>query len=243
MCLAELFQAAREVFRHGDEAALTLHRLEHDAGDRLGIDVTLEEPLETVNGVVGRDAAVRVRRGSAVDLRREGPEAPLVGDDLARHRHRHQRPAVEGPVEDDDGRATRGHPRDLDCVLDRLRARVDEDALLLVPPAGRELGKAATHLHVWLVEADHEALMQVAVDLLVDGRHRCGEAVAGVLAPQSAGEVDVLAAVDVPDARPLGTVDDEGGRRYASGDVALSGREDAVGRTSLLQRHLPSLQR
>ena len=49
--------------------------------------------------------------------------------------------------------------------------------------------------------------MEVAVDLLVDRRRR--EAVAGVLAPEPAGEVDVLAAVDVPDACAFRAVDDE----------------------------------
>ena len=46
-----------------------------------------------------RDPAVRVRRGRAVDLGRERPEALLVGLDLAGQRHRHQRAAVEAAVE------------------------------------------------------------------------------------------------------------------------------------------------
>src|SRR5581483_6903837 len=45
----ELSQTPREVGRHGDEAALALHRLEHGAGDRLRIDVALEEPLQRVD--------------------------------------------------------------------------------------------------------------------------------------------------------------------------------------------------
>ena len=52
-----------------------------------------------------------------------------------------------------------------------------------------------------------------------------------------AGEVDVLAAVDVPDARALGAGDDERGRRDAAGDVPLAGLLDALGRAAFLQRH------
>ena len=58
--------------------------------------------------------------------------------------------------------------RDLDRVLDRLRARVDEQRALLVAAAGRELREPPADLDVRLVHPDHEALVQVAVDLFVD---------------------------------------------------------------------------
>ena len=112
-------------------------------------------------------------------------------------------------VEDDDrGPAGRG-ARDLDRVLDRLRAGVDEDRPLLLARARRELREPAADLDVRLVHPDHEALVQVAVDLLVDRGDGRREPVAGVLAAEPAGEVDVLAAVDVPDACAFRPVDDE----------------------------------
>ncbi len=49
---------------------------------------------------------------------------------------------------------------------------------------------------------DHRALVQVAVDLLVHRLHDRGQRVADVRAADAPGEVDVLAAVDVPDPAP-----------------------------------------
>ena len=43
---AELLQPRQVVGRHGEKPAFALHRLEHDAGDRSGIDIGLEEPLQ-----------------------------------------------------------------------------------------------------------------------------------------------------------------------------------------------------
>ena len=118
---------------------------------------------------------------------------------------------------------------------------LSEQALLLVASAGRELGEAAADLDVRLVHPDHEALVEVAVDLLVDGRDRRRWPVAGVLAAEAAGEVDVRAAVDVLDARALGPGDDEGRSGHAGGDVALAGRDDGVGCAALPQSHAASL--
>ena len=77
---------------------------------------------------------------------------------------------MERVVEDDDARAARGDARDLDRVLERLGAGVDEQCLLILAPARRELGQLPANLDVRLVHADDEALVQVPVDLLVDGR-------------------------------------------------------------------------
>ena len=117
------FRESREVVRrHDDETALALDGLEHDAGDRFGVDLALEQVLEGGDRSVGVDAAVRVRRRSPVDLARERTEARLVRPHLARHRHRQERAAVEAVVENDNGRPAGGAARDLDRVLDRLGA-------------------------------------------------------------------------------------------------------------------------
>src|SRR5205823_5691250 len=91
------------------------------------------------------------------------------------------------------------------------------------------------HLDVRLVHPDHEALVQISVDLLVDGRGR--ESVTRVLTAEPAGEVDVLAAVDVPHARALGTGDDERRRRDPARDVTLTLGDDAFRRCLLRDRH------
>ena len=98
---AQLLQPRRIVRGHGDEPALPLHRLEHDAGNGRRVDVRLEQVLERGDRVVGGDAAVGVRRGDAIHLGREGPEALLVRVHLARHRHGEKRAPVKRVVEDD----------------------------------------------------------------------------------------------------------------------------------------------
>ena len=124
MRLADLLEPAREVLGHRDEAALTLHRLEHDARDVLGGDVLFEQVAQGCQGVVRPDTAVGVRRRRAVHLRGEGAEAVLVGDDFRRQGHGQVGAAVEGVVERDHRRPSGCDTRDLHCVLDRLGARV-----------------------------------------------------------------------------------------------------------------------
>src|SRR6478672_9630188 len=237
MAVEQLLQSLREVRRHRDEPALALDGLEHGARDRRRVDVALEELLQPGDCVVLADAAERVRRGGAVDLGRERPEALLVGNDLRRHRHREQRAAVEGVVEDDDSATPGRDARDLDRVLDRLRAAVEEERLLVGSPVGAELGQPAADLDVGLVHADHEALVEVAVDLCVQRFDDSRQVVPEVRAAEAAGEVDVLASLGVPYARALGTGDDERRRGDAPRDVALACLLHACGGAPLLQRH------
>jgi len=64
---------------------------------------------------------------------------------------------------------------------------------------------------------------------------------ARVLAAEAAREVDVLPTVDVPDAGTLCALDNEGRRGHPGRDILLARSQDAVGRTSLSERHSPSL--
>ena len=84
---------------------------------------------------------------------------------------------MEGAVEDDDGRPSGRGARDLDRVLDRLGAGVDEQATSgRSPRHGESSREPPADLDVRLVHPDHEALVQVAVDLLVDRGDRRAEA-------------------------------------------------------------------
>ena len=229
---AQLGEPAREVGGHVDEAALALDRLEHDAGDLVPVD----QRGEGVERVVRGHASVRVRAGRAIDLGRERAEALLV-DLLVRHRHRQEGAAVEGVVEDDDPGASGRGASDLDRVLDRLGTRVQEQALLVLPRARRQLGEPAADLDVRLVHPDHEALVQVAVDLLVHRGDRGREAVARVLTAQAAGEVDVRLAVDVNDPGAFRALHHDRRRGDSAGDVLLAGRQDALTLGALCHRH------
>ena len=146
---------------------------------------------------------------------------------------------MERVVEDDDSLAAGRGARDLDGVLDRLRARVDEHRALLPGSARRELREAAAHLHVRLVRPHDGALVQVAVGLVLDRLDDRGVAVAGVLAADTACEIDVGLPVDVRDTCPFRARYDEPRGRDTRGDVpcALLGR--LLRRGALLQGHRP----
>ena len=79
--------------------------------------------------------------------------------------------------------------------------------------------------------------MQVSVDLRVHGVDDGGKRVAEIGASEPAGEVDVLAALDVPDAGAFGALDDERRRRDPARDVALAALLDTFGRGALVNGH------
>jgi hypothetical protein len=79
--------------------------------------------------------------------------------------------------------------------------------------------------------------VEVRIDLRMQRIDDGGKVVSEIRAAEAAGEVDVLAPVDVPDARTFGSRDDERWGRDAARDVAFAGFLDAFGGVSLLQRH------
>ncbi len=113
-------QRAQELERRHVEAALALHRLDHDGGDRLRIDVAVEQPVQIGERLLGGDAAVGLRELGVIHLGGKRPEAALVGHDFAGERHGHQRAAVKAAGECDDRGALGVVARNLDGVLDRL---------------------------------------------------------------------------------------------------------------------------
>ena len=170
-----------------------------------------------------------------MDVGGKRAEALLVHE-LRRHRHRQVRAAVERPVEDDDAGPPGGGACDLHGVLDRLRPGVEEQGF-----RGRasrpELVELLGDRDVGLVEADHEALVQIAVDLLVDGLdYRLG-VVAEVLASDAAREIEVLTSVGVPDRRPFGAGDGHVRRRDSSRHVSIAPGADGRRVLDLFRRH------
>src|SRR5436190_16932550 len=108
--------------------------------------------------------------------------------------------------------------------------------------SGPELVQPPADLDVRLVEPDHEALVQIAVCLVVDRLDDRLGAVAQVLARDPSGEVEVLPAVGVPDRRALGPLDHYIRRRDAAGDVPLPARPDGFRVCALLDRHKRQLR-
>ena len=225
--LAARLQPADELGRHDGEAALALHRLEDHARDLGRIDRRLEHPVERVEGALGRDAAVRIRAPRPVHLGGERPHAALVHE-LRGQRHRQQRAAVEAAVERDHRVSAGVVAGDLDRVLDRLGAGVDQQRLLVVR-ARRELAQHPAHLEIGVVGGHREAGVDQLLRLLADrGDDRLGR-VAEVEDADAAGEVDVLAAVDVGQMGAVGVGGEDRRDRDAAGDVAVALRPKRLG--------------
>ena len=168
--VADSPQTLDELGGRREEAALALLRLEDDRRDVVRRDVRREQPLERGERGLGIGPAVRVRVRRAVDLGRERPEALLVRVRLRRHRQRQQRAAVERAVERDDALPLRVEPRELDGVLDRLGAGVEERAARLAADRG-ERAEPLGELDVALVRDDGEVGVEEAIDLLGDRLH------------------------------------------------------------------------
>ena len=192
----------------GEEAALALLRLEHDRGDVLRRDVRREHALERRERGRGVRAAIGVRVRRAVDLGRERPEPLLVRVRLRRHRQRHPRAAVERALERDDGLPLRVQARELDGVLDRLGAGVEERGARLAADR-RERAEPLGELDVALVRDDREVGVQEALGLLGDRLDDARVVVADVRHADAADEVDERVAVDVGDRRPARPIGDD----------------------------------
>jgi len=99
--VADAAHAFEELRRRHDEAAFTLHGLDHDCRDGLGGDGGHERALERGERLRCARAAVVLRIGEPVDLGCERPESCLVGMCLGRQRQRQQRATVEASLEAD----------------------------------------------------------------------------------------------------------------------------------------------
>ena len=226
---AQLPHADEEVLRGDDEACLALHGLDDDRGDRLCFDLGDERALERGQRVRGGDAAILVREGHAVDLGRERPQAGLVGVGLRRQRQREQRAAVEASLEGDHGGALRICARELDRVLHRFGAGVEEGRLR-GRVEGRQLEQPLRKGDVALVGHDGEVRVAEARQLLLCGRDHARVRVPDVQAADPAGEVDERVAVDVRERRaPALGRDDRQVERQRVGDQPLLPLDDLAG--------------
>ena len=194
---APLRQGRQEAARGHDEPALALDRLDHDAGQVARADLLLDDVDGPGRGLLaGEPVAERVGHRCAVDLARERPEPLLVRHVLRGHRHREVGAPVVGVVEDRDRVPTGGDPGDLDGVLDRLGAGVEQRGLLGVV-ARRQLREGRADVDVAVVRRDHEAGVRERRHLLLDPRDHLRRRVAHAGHRDARPEIDQRVAVDV----------------------------------------------
>ncbi len=157
-----------------------------------------------------------------VDLGRVGAETRLVWINLSGECERHHRAAVKAAGECDHRRAAGGHARDLDRVLDRLRARRHQDRLVR-SLAGSQRIELFAERDIGLVGRDLETGVRDLVELRAHGLEHVAMAVARVEHCNSAREIDVAAPVAIPQERVLRTLDENGMRhRHAARDGGLA---------------------
>ena len=156
-----------ELGRRRDEASLAELRLEDDRRHLRRRTCEVNIHSSCVERLLARRAAVVVRERRPVHLRGERAHSGLVRVHLRRHRHREQRPAVEAALERDHGRPPRREPRDLDGVLDRLGARVEERCARRACER-RQLAEALGELDVAVVRDDREIGVEESGSLLLD---------------------------------------------------------------------------
>src|SRR4029077_2893480 len=97
--------------------------------NRFARDLRRERALERGERICCTDAAVLVREWHPVDLWRKRPEPGFERVRLRRQGQRQQRATVERSLERDHGGPLRVRARELDRVLDRFRAGVEERRL------------------------------------------------------------------------------------------------------------------
>ena len=228
-CSSQILRTpSHELTRRDDEAALALDGLDHDRGDRLGGDLRHERALERGERRLPVGPAVVVRERHAVDLGRKRPEAGLVRVRLRGQREAEQRPPVEAALEADHCRPAGVRAGELDRVLDRLGARVEERRLCVRDR--RQLAEPLREPDVGLVRDDREIRVAEPLELLLRRLDDPRVRVADVQAADAAGEVDEGVPVDVGERRALPALDHDGDvDGEGVGDHALLALEDLAG--------------
>ena len=206
--VADSAQAFHELRGRGQEAALALLRLEHDRRDVFRRHRRHEQALEGAECGCGVRAAIGIRVRRAVDLGRKGPQPLLVRMRLRGHGQGHPRPAVECALEREDRLSLRVEARELDGVLDRLGAGVEERSTRL-PGDRSQRAETLSELDVALVRDDREIRVEKPVGLLGDRFDDAWIVVADVRHADASDEVDERVAVDVGDGRPARAIGDD----------------------------------
>ena len=204
--VAEASQRPQEVGGRNVEAALALDRLDDDRGDRFRIDVAVKQPIDVAERLFGRHAVVGVREFGMINLGGERAEAALIGHDFAGQTHRQKGAPVEAARECDDRRTFGVNARDLDRVLDRLGAGIQEDRLLGKVTRRRGV-EPLGEVNIGLVGEHMKTGVRKQLALLGDGLHDAWMPVPGIEHGDAGREIDESPAIDVPNFRIFGLGD------------------------------------
>ena len=227
MAVAERAHTGEEPRLRGHHAALALHRLQHHRAD-----------------VAGRHRRLELREVVEIDVpeaRGQRLEAFLVLR-LRGRGDRGQRAAVETAAEGDDdatlgGAALRACPlaRELDRRLVGLGARVAQEHPLGETRGLRQFGGEA---HRRLAVEDIAGVPEAA-GLLGQHRHEAGVAVPEATHRDAGGEVDELAALDVPHATAKAACEHDVTRPVDRQHPALRVGDEGVGGRRVGHHHEP----
>jgi hypothetical protein len=198
--VAQRAQLAQELRRRCVKSAFAEHGLNDDGGHARRIQVRLEELLERREGVLHRHAVIGDGEGQVIDLGQHRPEARLVGQHFAGEADARERAAMEAARERDQRRAARVVARDLDGILNRLRAGGEKNRLL-GRGAGRGRVQALGECDIALVGRHLKAGVHEALELCCERRFDLGMQMARVEHGDAAGEVDEAPPLDVPQFR------------------------------------------
>ena len=94
MFLADGLEPAVVLRRRYDDATFALHRLRHEAGDLVGLELVVEAASQELGALHSAGGVPEIERApvavgvrDAIDQRGQGPEVLLVRDDLRGEAH------------------------------------------------------------------------------------------------------------------------------------------------------------
>src|ERR1700687_3691609 len=246
MLAANLLQEHEVILRRNDEPAFAKDRLRDDRGHRLRRYAALERVLEMMRKCFRRRTflgAIRISERNAIHIAGERLKARFVGMGLAGERHGQQCAAMESVLEANYRRALGISPRDLDRVLHRFRAGIEDDRFLGSLSGGKRV-QFFRQRDIAFVRSHREAEVQVLLELFPQCRHHARRAVADVETTNPAGKIEIAIAVHILERRAFrgrhengrAVVRPAGHRRFPPGHQGPRARSGNF-RANLNRRH------
>src|SRR5260370_25921888 len=204
---ANILEKLEVIARRNDEAAFSENRLGDYGGDGFGCNGAFERVFEMMCKVGGRCAgwtAIWICKRNAVDVARKRLETSFVRMRLAGERHSEKRASVKGIFEANDSGPFCIRAGDLNGVFDSLGPGIEKNRFLS-KTARSERIQFFGDSNIAFIWSDGEAEVQILFELLADRRGDAWGAVADIEATYSSGEIDVTVAVDIFNARAIGT--------------------------------------